>query len=359
MYNAETGAPERRRTARVRVADGAQAIVASSGSVRVLDISAGGVLLASTRPALVGTRGRLSLTVAGNPWAAMVEICRVVPSSDRVGTASARRSSTSVRHSATRSSDSPASSRPGARLSPVTKSAVQLIGQSAEIVALRQEVERVARSDAKVLITGESGVGKEIVARAIHSHGPRAAHVFAPVNCAGLPETLLESELFGHVKGSFTGAYRDKPGKLEAAHNGHHLPRRSRRDDAAHAGAAAAVPRDRRAAEGRRRRRRPRRQRARHRRHQPQPARHDRAGHVPRRPVLPPERHPHRRCRRCASAARTSRCWRTISCRSSPTRIAPEVDVDLAGRDEGADSSTPGRATSASSRTSSSGSWSR
>jgi two-component system, NtrC family, response regulator AtoC len=97
---------------------------------------------------------------------------------------------------------------------------VQLVGRSPEIVALQQEMERVAKSDAKVLITGESGVGKEIVARSIHSRGPRAANVFAPVNCAGLPETLLESELFGHVKGSFTGAYRDKPGKLEAAHLG-------------------------------------------------------------------------------------------------------------------------------------------
>ena len=100
------------------------------------------------------------------------------------------------------------------------KKGVQLIGRSAEIVALQGEIERVARSDAKVLITGESGVGKEIVARAIHSRGPRAAATFAPVNCAGLPETLLESELFGHVKGSFTGAYRDKPGKLETAHMG-------------------------------------------------------------------------------------------------------------------------------------------
>jgi transcriptional regulator with GAF, ATPase, and Fis domain len=95
-----------------------------------------------------------------------------------------------------------------------------LTGRSAEVAALEQEIDRVARSDAKVLITGESGVGKEIVARAIHSRGPRANHVFAPVNCAGLPETLLESELFGHVKGSFTGAYRDKPGKLETAHMG-------------------------------------------------------------------------------------------------------------------------------------------
>src|SRR5688572_32293387 len=101
-----------------------------------------------------------------------------------------------------------------------SKMHVQLMGRSAAMLALQEEVDRVARSDAKVLITGESGVGKEIVARAIHSRGPRSGHVFAPVNCAGLPETLLESELFGHVKGSFTGAYRDKPGKLETAHLG-------------------------------------------------------------------------------------------------------------------------------------------
>jgi len=100
------------------------------------------------------------------------------------------------------------------------KTNIELIGRSPEMVALQQELERVARSDAKVLVTGESGVGKEIVARSIHAHSPRVNHVFAPVNCAGLPETLLESELFGHVKGSFTGAYRDKPGKMETAHMG-------------------------------------------------------------------------------------------------------------------------------------------
>jgi transcriptional regulator with PAS, ATPase and Fis domain len=97
---------------------------------------------------------------------------------------------------------------------------VQLIGTSPAIAELRAEVERVARSDAKVLITGESGVGKEVVARAISAASARAEAAFVPVNCAGIPETLLESELFGHVKGSFTGAYRDKPGKLELANNG-------------------------------------------------------------------------------------------------------------------------------------------
>jgi len=96
----------------------------------------------------------------------------------------------------------------------------QLIGSSHSIQALIRDIERVAGSDAKVLITGESGVGKEVVATAIHAHSPRAAQSMIAVNCAGLPETLLESELFGHVKGSFTGAYRDKAGKLEMAHGG-------------------------------------------------------------------------------------------------------------------------------------------
>ena len=96
----------------------------------------------------------------------------------------------------------------------------ELIGSSRLFLALTQEIDRVARSDAKVLVTGESGVGKELVARAVHARSTRAHRVFVPVNCAGLPETLLESELFGHVKGSFTGAYRDKPGKLEIADSG-------------------------------------------------------------------------------------------------------------------------------------------
>jgi transcriptional regulator with PAS, ATPase and Fis domain len=80
--------------------------------------------------------------------------------------------------------------------------------------------ERAAESPAKVLITGESGVGKDVVARHIHRHSTRRLAQFVAVNCAGVTETLLESELFGHVKGSFTGAYRDKRGKLQLAHRG-------------------------------------------------------------------------------------------------------------------------------------------
>src|SRR5438552_12899838 len=95
-----------------------------------------------------------------------------------------------------------------------------LVGNSAALNELQDEIARVAESDAKVLITGESGTGKELVARQIHLLGARSHRPFVPVNCAGLTETLLESELFGYVKGSFTGAHRDRPGKLETADQG-------------------------------------------------------------------------------------------------------------------------------------------
>ena len=95
-----------------------------------------------------------------------------------------------------------------------------LIGESAEMERLREDLNAAARSDAKVLVVGETGVGKEIVARMIHDIGRRRARNFVAINCAGLPDSLLESELFGHVRGSFTGAYRDKPGLAAMADNG-------------------------------------------------------------------------------------------------------------------------------------------
>ena len=79
---------------------------------------------------------------------------------------------------------------------------------------------QAAAGDAKVFITGESGVGKDLVARYVHTRSGRAGRPFVAVNCAAFPETLLETELFGHAKGSFTGAYRDRPGRLEMAHQG-------------------------------------------------------------------------------------------------------------------------------------------
>ena len=97
---------------------------------------------------------------------------------------------------------------------------VRLLGRSEAICRIEDDIECAARSDAKVLITGETGVGKEVVARLIHTRSARRSAPIMTLNCAGLPDSLLESELFGHVRGSFTGAYRNKPGLLEMAPNG-------------------------------------------------------------------------------------------------------------------------------------------
>ncbi len=96
----------------------------------------------------------------------------------------------------------------------------RLVWESQAMRDVMDEADRAARSDAKILITGESGVGKEVVARLIHSRSHRAGRSLVTVNCAGVPDTLLESELFGHVRGSFTDAIRDKAGLLEVADGG-------------------------------------------------------------------------------------------------------------------------------------------
>jgi DNA-binding NtrC family response regulator len=95
-----------------------------------------------------------------------------------------------------------------------------LLGRSPAFLHVVQLARKVALTDAPVLITGESGTGKEVIAQFIHRHSRRAEHPLVAVNCAALPETLLESELFGHAKGAFTGAIRDKPGLLEIASAG-------------------------------------------------------------------------------------------------------------------------------------------
>lgn len=95
-----------------------------------------------------------------------------------------------------------------------------IVGRSDVLRGICALAERVAGGDAKVLITGESGVGKDLIARHVHTHSHRANGPFVPVNCAGVTETLLESELFGHVKGAFTDAVRDKAGKLQTADGG-------------------------------------------------------------------------------------------------------------------------------------------
>jgi sigma-54 specific flagellar transcriptional regulator A len=94
------------------------------------------------------------------------------------------------------------------------------IGASAGAEAIRHLIERVASSSATVLITGESGTGKELVARALHDQSDRSGGNFVPINCAAIPKDLLESELFGHRKGAFTGAMADRIGRFELAHGG-------------------------------------------------------------------------------------------------------------------------------------------
>ena len=95
-----------------------------------------------------------------------------------------------------------------------------MVGESPEINALKERIARVATTSSTVLITGESGTGKELVARAIHTQSTRSARRFVPLNCGALPETLLESELFGHEKGAFTSADSTKKGLVEAAERG-------------------------------------------------------------------------------------------------------------------------------------------
>ncbi|MGI9042572.1 MAG: sigma-54-dependent transcriptional regulator [Gemmatimonadaceae bacterium] len=106
------------------------------------------------------------------------------------------------------------------RLRNVSTSAYEIVGSSPVMRVLREKIEKVGTTPARVLITGENGTGKELVARALHRHSPRDGKPFVEVNCAAIPQELIESELFGHMKGSFTGAIADRPGKFEQANKG-------------------------------------------------------------------------------------------------------------------------------------------
>jgi two-component system, NtrC family, nitrogen regulation response regulator NtrX len=106
------------------------------------------------------------------------------------------------------------------RLRDAVRSRFEIVGTSYAIRAVIEKIERVGKTPARVLITGENGTGKELVARAIHAQSTRAQQLFIEVNCAAIPSELIESELFGHMKGSFTGAVADRAGKFEQAHGG-------------------------------------------------------------------------------------------------------------------------------------------
>jgi DNA-binding NtrC family response regulator len=167
----------------------------------------------------------------------------------------------------------------------------ELIGDSASMRHVFSIIRRAAHVDASVLITGESGTGKEMVARTLHHHGRRAQKPFLPINCTAIPEGLLESELFGHVRGAFTGAVATKRGLFERADGRHAVPRRDRRHGRRSPGQAPARAPGPRGAPGR--------QhaggeggRADHCGDQPQSRRGDGGRPLPRRPLLPPERDP-------------------------------------------------------------------
>jgi two-component system nitrogen regulation response regulator NtrX len=107
-----------------------------------------------------------------------------------------------------------------ARLRDRVRSRFEIVGASYAIRAVTEKIELVAKTPARVLVTGENGTGKELVAQAIHANSPRAKGPFVEVNCAAIPSELIESELFGHMKGSFTGAVQDRAGKFEQADGG-------------------------------------------------------------------------------------------------------------------------------------------
>ena len=178
----------------------------------------------------------------------------------------------------------------------------ELIGKSPAMKKVTELIEMVAPTEATVLITGESGTGKEVVARAIHAAGPRRYMPMVTIHCGALTETLLESELFGHEKGAFTGAQYRKKGKFEVADGGTRLPGRDQRhqpEDADGPAARAAGEGDR--AGGRQ----PADQGGfpLHRRHQQEPGDAGQGRHLPAGPVLPAARLLHRP----AAAARPAR----------------------------------------------------
>ena len=224
-----------------------------------------------------------------------------------------------------------------------------VIGRSPAMTQVFELVKKAARSEANILVLGESGTGKELIARAIHANSPRAAQAFVPVDCASLPEQLLESELFGHEKGAFTGAVRTKPGLMEVADRGTlfldeigELPVSPSGQAAARAAGAADPPR--------RRHRAHRRGRARGVGDQPQPARGRREGAVPGGALLPRQRD-----RDPAAAAARARGRRAPAGPCLPQALRPGAGrTATTTRPWPRSRRTPGPATCASCRTSSS-----
>ena len=230
-----------------------------------------------------------------------------------------------------------------------------IIGRSEAMLDVFKMIETVARTNSTILLTGESGTGKGLVAQAIHFHSLRRDKPMVSLNCGALPENLLESELFGHMRGAFTGADANKKGLLEVAERGTMFLDEIGEMSAVHAGEAAAraagapVP-------PRRRARGAARRHPRDRRDEPGSREGGRRRAVPRGPLLPHQRHPDR----AAAAARAARGHPALAehfLAKYAEQMGKTITGDLARGDGAAAAATTGRATSASSRTSSSARW--
>ena len=202
----------------------------------------------------------------------------------------------------------------GARATPEADAEeLPLIGRSPAMQEIYRVLARLTRTDLTVMITGESGTGKELVARVLHDYGKRRNGPFVAINMAAIPRELIESELFGHEKGAFTGAQARTEGPVPAGRGRHAVPRRDRRHADGGADAAAA-----RAAGGRvhhgRRPHADQDRRAHHRRHPPRARDADPAGPVPRGPVLTASTSCRCASRRCGNGWRTWATWCATSC---------------------------------------------
>ena len=231
-----------------------------------------------------------------------------------------------------------------------TSSFSNIVGRSRVMQALFDLIETVAPTNSTILIAGESGTGKELVARAIHVNSLRREHPFVALNCGALPETLLESELFGHMRGAFTGAAATKKGLIEAAARGTvfldeisemsplmqvKLLRVLQERTFRRLGGTDEIEADIRD----------------HHRDQPGPAADDRRGAVPRRPVLPHQRDPGRSCRRCVSGREDIPLLAEHFLRSVPGRRWASGSTACRPRRCDCSRRTAGPATCASSRT--------